>query len=231
MNSYSVYIHETPSKKYYIGITSQKNINRRWQNGKGYRSQVLFYRAIQKYGWENIKHEILLTGLSKEDAEKAEIKLIAKYKSTNPKHGYNCENGGNCVGTHSEETKKKISEAQIGEKNHMYGKHSWSYGKKMSKEFCEKNRLSHLGKPAPNKGIPMTEEQKAKLKKPKSDEHKRKLSDIKSVPVVCVETGELFKSGKAAGEAMGISRATISKVVKGLGQTAGGYHWILANGD
>ena len=37
-------------------------------------------------------------------------------------NGYNIELGGNSIGKHSEETKRKISEAQLGEKNHMYGK-------------------------------------------------------------------------------------------------------------
>ena len=228
MGSYSVYRHTTPSGKVYIGITSQTSLNRRWQNGSGYRTQTYFYRAIEKYGWESISHDVLFSGLTKEEAENKEIELIAKYQSTNPEYGYNCENGGNCLGSHSEETKRKISQAQMGEKNHMYGKHAWSYGKKMSAEFCEKNRISHLGQQAPNKGKLMSEAQRAKLRKPKTEEHKKKLSEIKSIPVICVETGERFKSGKAAGEAMGISRGSIAYAVKGERKTAGGYHWKYA---
>ena len=44
MNSYSVYLHITPSKKVYVGITSQTNLNRRWQNGEGYRTQLAVLR-------------------------------------------------------------------------------------------------------------------------------------------------------------------------------------------
>ena len=228
MSSYFVYKHTTPSKKVYIGITGQCDPNRRWQNGVGYRTQPYFSRAIEKYGWGRITHEILFSGLTKEEAEAKEIELIAKYQSTDPRYGYNCENGGNCIGTHSETTRKKISQAQMGKKNHMYGKHSWSYGKKMSAELCEKNRLAHIGLPAANKGKPMSEEQKAKLRKPKTDEHKKKLSEAKSVAVICIETGERFDSGKAAGEAKGISRGSIAYVVKGKRKTAGGYHWKYA---
>lgn len=228
MSKYFVYMHTTPANKVYIGITSQEKPERRWQYGYGYRTQTLFYRAIKKYGWKNIKHEILFAGLTKEQAEQKEIELIKKYGSTNPKLGYNCENGGNCFGSHSEETKKKISQAQLGEKNHMYGKHSWSYGKKMPPEICEKNRLAHLGKPSPNKGKKMPEEQKEKLRRPKTEEHKRKLSELKSIAVICVETGERFESGKAAGEAKGISRGSIAHVVQGRRKTAGGYHWKYA---
>lgn len=225
---YTVYMHTTPNGKVYVGITSQTNINRRWQGGMGYRMQPMFYRAIVKYGWDNIKHEILYSGLSKEEAEKIEIALITMHDSTNPSHGYNVENGGNCAGTHSEETKRKISESQKGSKNHMYGKHSWAYGKKQPDEQREKNRIGHLGQKSYWKGKHLPEEAIAKMRKPKTEEHRKKLSQIKSIPVVCVETGEVFASGKAAGEAKGISRGSIAYAVKGERKTAGGFHWKYA---
>lgn len=64
-----VYIHTFPNKKVYIGITHQ-NPNRRWRNnGEGYRKQNFIYNAIKKYGWENVKHEILYTNLTKEETK------------------------------------------------------------------------------------------------------------------------------------------------------------------
>lgn len=103
---YTVYKHTSPSGKVYIGITS-KTVEERWQKGRGYKGQV-FYYAIQKYGWDNIKHEIIATGLTKEEAENMEIDLIAKYKSTNARHGYNVQNGGSGIGKMSEKTKEKL---------------------------------------------------------------------------------------------------------------------------
>ena len=47
---------------------------------------------------------------TKEEAEQMEIKLIAEYKSNQREFGYNIANGGNTIGKHSEETKRKISE-------------------------------------------------------------------------------------------------------------------------
>ena len=47
---YWVYVHTFPNSKKYVGLTTQKNINRRWANGLGYRTQKLIYRAILKYG-------------------------------------------------------------------------------------------------------------------------------------------------------------------------------------
>ena len=107
--NYTVYMHTSPSGKRYIGITCKKP-EYRWNKGKGYRDNDYFTKAIQKYGWNNIQHEILLTKLTKEEAEQMEIKLIAKYKSNQREFGYNIANGGNTIGKHSEETKRKISE-------------------------------------------------------------------------------------------------------------------------
>lgn len=95
--SYCVYMHESPNCKKYIGITRQKP-ERRWQNGFGYVNNKYFYRAIEKYGWENFKHIIIKDNLSKENAEKLEIELIKKYESNNPNNGYNILDGGKCSG-------------------------------------------------------------------------------------------------------------------------------------
>ena len=65
---YCVYKHTSPNGKVYIGITSQNPIAR-WRNGKGYSNNTHFKNAIDKYGWDNFKHEILHSELSKEEAE------------------------------------------------------------------------------------------------------------------------------------------------------------------
>ena len=132
---YTVYMHLFPNDKIYIGITKTKPENR-WGK-KRYIHNVYMTNAINKYSWENVKHKILLTNLTKEEAEQKEIELIAKYKSNQRKYGYNIQNGGNvhCV---SEETKKKISNSTKGEKHFMYGKHR-------SKETRDKISKSHKG--------------------------------------------------------------------------------------
>ena len=61
---------------------------------QGYKNSLHFYSAIQKYGWQNFKHEILYTNLSLEKANIIEQELIQKYQSTNPKFGYNSTPGG-----------------------------------------------------------------------------------------------------------------------------------------
>lgn len=75
-----------------MGITC-KSPETRWNNGNGYRGQW-FYSAVQKWKWENIKHDVLLAGVTKEQAYDAEMKLIRKYHSYCPGYGYNDVMGG-----------------------------------------------------------------------------------------------------------------------------------------
>lgn len=91
---YTVYKHTCPNGKVYIGITKQKP-ERRWGvNGCGYKENEYFYRAIQKYGWENIKHEIIAEGLTEDEADAMEIDLISEYRATDRNCGYNRHFGG-----------------------------------------------------------------------------------------------------------------------------------------
>lgn len=121
MKEYYVYMHTFPNGKVYIGITCQKP-NQRWKNGSGYLrkneyekyEQPFIANAIIKYGWENIKHEVLFSGLSKAEAEAKEQELILEYKSDKKEYGYNIQHGGN---THkqAETTKQKLRELRTGQ--------------------------------------------------------------------------------------------------------------------
>ena len=71
-------MHTFPNNKKYIGITCRTTISRWGNNGDKYKGQLV-YKAIQKYGWENIKHEISFDNLSKDEACKVEQELIVKY--------------------------------------------------------------------------------------------------------------------------------------------------------
>lgn len=117
MNDYTVYAHMTPNGKYYIGITHLKPEHRWLSNGGGYKLCTLFYRAIQKYGWNNIKHIILLENLSKEMACECEKYLIQKYRTNDTDYGYNNSKGGD-IGSYghvyTDEQRKAISERLKG---------------------------------------------------------------------------------------------------------------------
>jgi len=159
--SYTVYMHinKTNGKKY-IGITCRKP-EKRWDCGNGYLRNEHFYKAIKKYGWDKFEHKILADSLSEADAAKMECDLIAFHRSIDPKFGYNKTTGGEAGKEFSEETIRKMSEAQHGSKNHLFGvspsketraKISAALqGKKVSEETRKKLSRSLAGKRAGEK--------------------------------------------------------------------------------
>lgn len=69
MNNYKIYCHVFPNGKRYIGQTKQEVNKRFGTNGINYAGDCIYlWNAIQKYGWDNIEHIILLEGLTAEEA-------------------------------------------------------------------------------------------------------------------------------------------------------------------
>lgn len=85
---YTIYKHTCPNGKVYIGQTKLKP-KVRWNNGYGYSHQTVFFTDILTFGWNNIKHEILETVETKEEARERERYYILKYRSNEPEFGYN----------------------------------------------------------------------------------------------------------------------------------------------
>lgn len=201
---YILYKHTSPSGKVYIGITSKK-ANKRWQNGAGYKPCIAFYKAIMKYGWNNIKHEILFDNLSKEMAEHLEILLIEHFKSL--KMSYNItDGGGGYLGySPSEKTRKLLSEASKRRKPY-----------KMKEESKELLRAAHL----------------KNIESYKTKEFRDKISravDYKKVKVLQLTLdGELLRSFNSANEAQkytGVDRGSILRCCKGKVKKAGNFIW------
>lgn len=72
------------------------------------------FKAITKYGWDNIEHKVLIDNLAKEQASEVEQQLIEYYKSIGK--SYNITNGGE--GTlgykHTDSYKEKMRLLQLG---------------------------------------------------------------------------------------------------------------------
>lgn len=206
--SYFVYTHTAPNGKVYVGITNRTPKIRWGKDGIGYKRNAHFYGAIRKYGWNLIKHEILFSNLSKEKACQIEIELIQKYDSTNRLNGYNISTGGES-GTSgiklSKETREKLSAAHKG--------------RKLSEEH--KKRLSESHKGAGHggfvKGRIVLEEIKAKIAK----KH--------FIPIVCVQTGKVFKSSVEASKEMGLCKSAICMTLKGKRKHTRGYNFVYMN--
>lgn len=92
LNKWTVYKHVTPNNKIYYGITSQCIVNKRWDYGRGYIKNKQFYSDIKKYGWNNIKHEIIYKDLSAIEAVCYEYALILRDETYKEKNGYNHDN-------------------------------------------------------------------------------------------------------------------------------------------
>lgn len=92
---YVIYKHTNKiNNKVYIGQTCRKPQYRWGLEGKGYKENLHFFNAIQKYGWNNFQHKILYTNLSKKEANQKQQELIHLYNSTDPEKGYNHTRGG-----------------------------------------------------------------------------------------------------------------------------------------
>lgn len=103
-NEYLVYVHIFPNGKQYVGMT--KSAEKRWAGkGSNYKYNERMYKDIQKFGWDNIQHLILHSGLSKKRAFELEAEETEKRKSYLEEYGYNVS----------------ISNARSGERNPMYG--------------------------------------------------------------------------------------------------------------
>ena len=166
--NYTVYKHTAPDGRIYVGITSQKPTSR-WQGGNGYKGNSYFTRAINKYGWENFSHEILFENLSRDEAVKIEIELIAKYKSNQRKFGFNISSGGESKSgtTISQRQKDIISAASKGrivsettrKKLSIASKRTWS-----NPEHVEHMREINSGKNNKMFGKKLSDEEKIKRK-------------------------------------------------------------------
>lgn len=240
-NSCIVYKHTClPNGKVYIGITSTSLEKRAGVNGKNYKKNTLFFRAIQKYGWDAFSHEILYDNLTREEAAQKEIELIAEYDSTNPSKGYNISvggEGGNRGVRLSDEARAELSKKYSGEGNPMYGKKGKlhpAYGRKHSEEALLKISAIHKGKV-------LSQEAREKLSlskknagawagenNPMSGKTYGKAPQAKSV--ICLETGVIYDSVKRAAEDIGgkidSNEHCIISACKGKYKTAcGGLHW------
>ena len=223
-----VYKHTSPSNKVYIGVTCQLP-HKRWKHGHGYFKNGYFTRAIKKYGWDNFQHDILCTDLTKSQAEFIERYLIRLYESANREFGYNIDLGGSLSGKHSEETCRKISESRLGEKHPLYGKHiSEETRRKMSeaqkgKIFSEEHRRKlsecQLGEKHYRWGRPYSDAEK---KKYSDAAHKRAVAQI---DMATQEIIKIFDGVRIASRETNINNAGISLCCNGKISCSGGYIW------
>lgn len=252
---YTVYMHRNKlNGKVYIGITGN-DPHKRWNAGRGYIGNELFSADIEKYGWDQFDHYILISKISMETAQKKETELIRYYNSTDPRYGYNHSTGGRGGrsgvspspelieklrrinrGKHvSEETREKIRIARARQQSSgMKGRHHTELTRKHLSEIG-KTKVGALngfyGKKHSNEAKQRMRE--AKVGKTLTPEHVQKVSDALSRPVNQYDlSGNFIRRYKSTVEASleltGSKFSHISDVCTGKRKTTLGSIWKYA---
>ena len=205
---YTVYKLTGPDGKVYIGQTGEKP-EVRWR--KGYQHNSPMGRAVREYGMKAFKKEILCEKLTKEGADKLEKWFVEYFESMDPEKGYNGKEGGARLGA-------KMNDAAI-ERMVLY------YSKPAN---AKKNQA--VVKRAYEERPELRELVRQRMKKRSAEGKNRAFieSSRKAKPVVCIETGEMYPSTRAAERATGF--ASIHKVCSGVRSLSGGYHWKWCTG-
>jgi group I intron endonuclease len=254
-NNYKVYKHtNTINGKIYIGIT-QQDLENRFKSGSAYKGNKHFYAAIKKYGWKNFLHEAIEENLTQTEALSKETFYIINLKANNPLFGYNKTTGGESVILNaeikeqyrerfsnlskakkgiplSEETKRKISESNLGKKfpGRGAGKvlsdeaklkiSKANSGKKRTTEAIEKNRSAHLGK---------------KLDKNHKNKISKSMTSVKGKKIVGIniltnEKTQIFNSVEEAAKYFNlVNSSCITNACKGRTKSSAGHIWFYVN--
>lgn len=232
MNNCYVYCHTAPSGRKYVGISCDPT--KRWNNGNGYKLNYLFYRAIKKYGWDNIEHEILYSGLSEEEAKSIEKELIDKLNLTDSRFGYNLREGGD--GSLSASSKEKMSLARKGNNNCLGRQLSDQTKNKISeslKKYYESNNAQFQGRHhspetiAKLKQRVFTEETRQKMRENHYNVHGSNNPSAKPVRMLSLDGVVLkeYEYAKAAAIEHGVDLSALIKCCRGNRRSCGGYKW------
>lgn len=252
--TFYIYCHTAPNGKRYIGQTCQEP-KRRWSEGRGYRGQEHFKRAIDKYGWDNFEHVILCSVSSKEDADFLEQWFIEKWDTFNPEHGYNHTKGGGGSLGHklSPEVIAKLRQANMGRE--LSGDHRKKISDTLKRRYASgeikavgmsedaraKMSAERMGKGNPMYGRHQTEDARERIGaasrgKKRSDEWKRNISKGRSESEKIKRRGvnqyatdgtlvAQYRSIKDASDATGIACPNIRSCCVHLNWTVKGTVW------
>jgi group I intron endonuclease len=200
-----IYKLTSPSGKSYIGRTY--NLTKRLgEHSRKSSPCILLRNAIQKYGLENFKIEILLENLHLDEANILEAKLISEHNSLHPS-GYNIQLGGT-FHNQTPELREKISKTSLGRVSPNKGKllseetkHKMSIAKKGK-------RPNNAGKICKNRGIPLSEDRKKQL----SESMRTKMTDEKRTNNSNAQKGKILSDHhkeKISSSLLGIKRPIV----------------------
>lgn len=110
-----VYLLTFPSGKFYVGRSVNFHKRMIKHNSSGIRrdgGSIALNFAIKKYGWNNVRKEILEYCATSEDTDRKETELIALFNTLAP-HGYNLIIGNGSNKKQNDFTKEKTSGSHV----------------------------------------------------------------------------------------------------------------------
>jgi len=184
------YVDKKDNQIVYVGKDSHLDENRRHK--QHYQSCYYPFQQINKVLQNNpnrYTYQVLVWNV--EDQETLNALEIQYIRQLNPKFNFTDGGEGLLGFTHSEETKKKISESNKGKFVSKESRMKMSKSQKLRKrekhsaETRQKMRLASLGKKNHNYGKPLTEETKRKLSeslkgRKVTDSHRKHLSETRN---------------------------------------------------
>lgn len=214
-NHYSVYRLVFPDGMQYVGVTGS-TIEYRRDCGYGHNPRLK--QAIHDCGWANMGHEILQSGLAKDEAFALEQRYISEFESADPEKGYNISHGGKSTFAglhHTESAKEKIRRANTGR----------TFSAEHRRNLSNSLKGVMVGEKNPNYGKPKTPE----IIKKQYDSHRHEMKPIiqKNLDGVIVAS---YDSLHQAEKATGIARQSITKAIHRKAKHAGGFLWEYLNG-
>lgn len=208
---YCVYMHTNKANnKKYIGITC--NINKRWgykghnylnKKNDGQYIHEFFAQALLEYpDWDNDWiHEILLSGLSLEEAkgkEKYYISLYNTYCYDANSNGYNMTRGGDGnVWSEGDEEKKNQARNLISQKAKIRLQDPTNHPRykiHLSEETKQKISDSKKGKPSPLKDKHLSEETRKKI----SNAHKGSVTSEETKQKISISLKSYYENNPEA---------------------------------
>jgi group I intron endonuclease len=217
-----IYKITNPEGKSYIGLS--REIEVRWNSYKNmqFQSNTLLKESFKKYGYSNHIFEIIEEIELFEDTygkntallRKRERYWISKFDTFY--NGLNQNGGGSGCGSHTEESKQKISESLKGKPKPLdFGENrkKWQHSEEWRKKISE----SLKGKPSKLKGKDRSYKGRISPNKGKGKpilQYDKNMNLIKEFPTL-----------SEASKSLNIPQPCISECLRGKHKTAGGYVW------
>ena len=241
-----IYRLTSPNGKIYIGQTINFEQRCRKYKYKAFKGQIKLWNSCEKYNWNPIETIEIIEICKKDELDIREKYWIEKYDSYNNGLNSDLGGNSRLGFKHSPETKEKLSLANKGKKHSNETKQKISfYCRNRSEEINKKISDSNKGKRhsdetkikirEKNLGKKLTNEQRLKisinnlgnkkrLNKTHSNETKKKISEKKkgisnideSFKIICITTGEIFRSQQDAATKLNLKQSSISRVCNGV---------------